>query len=383
VTGGKFKAPSAQKEGSVMTGTRNFKTLALSAALALGVSSAALAQTEVKIGMSAPITGPSANFGDSMVKGAQIAIDEEKDFKVSLNIQDDACDAQQGVNAANKLVTDGIDVLVGYHCSGSALPSLPILNKAKIPVVISQALHPSITEQGFRGVFRVISTTAQEAPAATKILMDDYGAKTIALIHDNTAVQKNLMQQTSKLIGEGGGEVVYETAVTPGATEFGVNVAKIMSEKPDAVFLVLYYPEAAHMTKQLLAAGYTGQILQCDAGVDPNFIKIAGEEVAGKTAFVTQPVTSQFAAAKPFIEAYEAKFKEKPGVLAAYTYDAMKVTLAAIRTAGSTDYEKIIEALKGYSGDHVTGKIEFDDNGQLKTGVFTRLVVKNGEFVEP
>jgi branched-chain amino acid transport system substrate-binding protein len=250
-------------------------------------------------------------------------------------------------------------------------------------VIVSQALHPSITEQGFPGVFRTISTTAQEAPAAVKILSDQWGAKSFALIHGNTAVQKNLLQQTAQLLKDKGGDVVYQTAITPSTTEFGVNVAKIMSLNPDAVFLVLYYPEAAQMTKQLIAVGYKGKILQCDAGVDPNFIKIAGEKVAEQTSFVTQPVTSQFAAAKPFIEAYEAKFKEKPGVLAAYTYDAVNVGLAAIRTAGSTDFDKVVAALKAYSGAGVTGKIEFDAKGQLKTGVFTRLVVRNGDFVEP
>lgn len=356
--------------------------LILSAAFAACSWSAHAQQLNVTIGMPAPITGPSANFGDSMVKGAQIAIDQAKDLNVTLEVQDDACDAQQGVNAINKLITDQVDIVIGYHCSGAALPSLPLLNRAKIPVIVSQALHPSITEQGFAGVFRTISTTAQEAPAAVKVLMDDWGAKSFALIHDNTAVQKNLFEQTIALIEGKGGEVKYQTAITPTTTEFGVNVAAIVDANPDAVFLVLYYPEAAQLTKQLIAAGYKGKILQCDAGVDPNFIQIAGEEIAEKTYFVTQPVTSQFAAAKPFIDAFQAKYNEKPGVLAAYTYDAVNVGLAAIRKAGSTDFDPVVNALKDYSGDHVTGKIEFDDHGQLKTGVFTTLVVRNGEFVE-
>jgi ABC-type branched-subunit amino acid transport system substrate-binding protein len=53
--------------------------LALSVALVAGsVSLAGAEPLKVTIGMPAPITGPSANFGDSMVKGAQIAIDQEK-----------------------------------------------------------------------------------------------------------------------------------------------------------------------------------------------------------------------------------------------------------------------------------------------------------------
>jgi branched-chain amino acid transport system substrate-binding protein len=360
------------------------RILGLTAALVAMSASAAMAQPkEITIGMPAPITGPSANFGDSMVKGAQIAIDQAKGIKINLDVQDDACDAQTGVNAVNKLIADQVDIVVGFHCSSAALPSLPLLNRAHIPVIVSQALHPSITEQGFPGVFRTISTTAQEAPAATKILTQDFGAKTFALIDDNTAVQKDLRQQTSKLLTSAGGKVLYETAITPSTTEFGVNVASIMSLNPDAVFLVLYYPEAAQLTKQLIEAGYKGKILQCDAGVDPNFIKIAGEAIAEQTSFVTQPVTSQFAAARPFMDAYEAKYHEKPGVLSAYTYDAMNVAIAAIETAKSTKLEAVAAALHAYSGENVTGKIEFDAKGQLKTGVFTRLVVRNGDFVEP
>ncbi len=351
-------------------------TLVLSA----GIASAAQ-PIAVKIGMPAPLTGPSANFGDAMVKGAQIAIDETPGVKVDLDVQDTACDAQTGVNAVNKLITDGVNIVVGFHCSAAALPSLPLLNRAQIPVIVSQALHPAITASGYKGVFRVISTTAQEGPAAAKILLHTFGGKTFAMVNDNTAVQKSLMEQTAVAVRKGGGKVVYTTAITPGSNEFGVNVAQIMALKPDDVFLALYYPEGAQLTKQLIQAGYQGHILNGDAGVDPNFIKIAGESVAEKTSFITQPITSQFPAAKPFIAAYTAKFHQAPGVLSAYTYDAMKVALDVIQKTHSVAYGPLVKALHAYSGQHVTGKIEFDENGQLKTGVFTRVVVRNGDFV--
>jgi len=368
-----------------MTRTRS-KVLLLCATSSILFASAALSYGQslrATIGMPAPLTGPEATFGDAMVKGAQIAIDQAKDVQLKLNVQDDGCDPQTGLNAVNKLITDKVDVIVGFHCSGATLPSLPAIHRAGIPTIVSQALHPSITEQGFAEVFRTISTSAQEAPAAAKILRDEWGAKSFVLIHDNTAIQKNLSQMTAVSLKSKGGDVTYETAVTPHTTEFGVTVAKIMSLNPDAVFLVLYYPEAAQLTKQLLAAGYKGKILECDAGVDPGFIKIAGEDIAKQVSFVTQPITSQFAAAKPFIDAYQAKYNEKPGVLSAYTYDAMNVAIAAVKKAGSVEPAKIISALKVYSGDGVTGKIEFDEKGQLKGGVFVRLVVKNGDFVTP
>jgi branched-chain amino acid transport system substrate-binding protein len=368
-----------------MSSTRSeFLLFCAASSLVFASANLSYAQSlQATIGMPAPLTGPEATFGDAMVKGAQIAIDQAKDIKLKLNVQDDACDPQAGLNAVNKLITDKVDVIVGFHCSGAAMPSLPAIHRAGIPTVVSQALHPAITEQGFAEVFRTISTSAQEAPAAAKILADEWGSKSFALVHDNTAIQKNLSQMTAVALKSRGGDVRYETAFTPHTTEFGVTVAKIMSLNPDSVFLVLYYPEAAQMTKQLFAAGYKGKILECDAGVDPGFIKIAGEDIAKQVSFVTQPITSQFPAAKPFIDAYQAKYNEKPGVLSAYTYDAMNVAIAAIKKAASVEPAKIISALKSYSGDGVTGKIEFDEKGQLKSGVFVRLVVKDGDFVEP
>lgn len=341
------------------------------------------AELSATIGMPTPMTGAEATFGDAMVKGAQIAIAEAKGINVKLDVQDDACDPQNGVNAVNKLVTDKVAMVVGFHCSGAALPALPILHRAHIPTIISQALHPAITDQGFPEVFRTISTSAQEAPAAAKILLETYKGKSFALVHDNSAIQKNLADLTVAHLKEAHGNVLSESAITPHTTEFGVAVANIVQLNPDAVFLVLYYPEAALLTKQLLAAGYKGKILEADSGIDPGFIKIAGEDVAEQVSFVTQPVTSQFPEAKAFSAAYKAKFGQEPGVLSAYTYDAMNVAITVLKQTNGTNPDKLIAALKAYKGKGITGDISFDQHGQLVGAIFVRVVVKNGDFVLP
>lgn len=365
---------------------RVFNLVAVGGLLAVGLAAGydAAAQTApIKIGVPGPMTGAEASYGDAMVKGAQIAVDEAKGLNIQLDVQDDACDPQVGVNATNKLVADGVAMVVGFHCSGAALPSLPILHRNHIPVIVSQALHPTITQQGFPEVFRTISTSAQEAPAAADYLTKVWEAKSVVLVHDNSAIQKNLADVTATHIKTAGAKVLSETAVTPHTTEFGVTVADIISKKPDAVFLVLYYPEGALLAKQLLAAGYRGHLLSADAGVDPGFIKIAGEDVAEKVVFVTQPVTNQLPAAKAFITAYKAKFGQEPGALSAYTYDAMTVALKVLKETGSTDPDKLIAKLKAYKGDGISGPIEFDSHGQLLASMFVALGVKNGEFVEP
>jgi branched-chain amino acid transport system substrate-binding protein len=214
-------------------------------------------------------------------------------------------------------------------------------------------------------------------------MLDTWKAKSVFLVHDNTAIMKNLVTLAGSAVTDAGGKVLGLTAVTPHTTEFGVTVANIMAAKPDAVFLALYYSEGALVAKQLLAAGYAGHILSSDAGVDPGFMKLAGEDVAEKVVFITQPVTAQLPAAKAFIAAYMAKYHEAPGALSAYTYDAMKVALAVLNQTHSTDPKKLLPALKAYKAEGISGPIQFDSHGQVMAADFVALVVKNGEFVEP
>jgi len=61
----------------------------------------------------------------------------------------------------------------------------------------------------------------------------------------------------------------------------------------------------------------------------------------------------------------------------------MTVAIAVLKQTNGTDPDKLIAALKAYKGDGLTGKIEFDAQGQLVGAVFVTLVVKKGEFVLP
>ena len=54
----------------------NYQKIIAVAALTLATLSPAAAQTEVKIGLIAPMSGPWARQGDLMLKGANLAIED-------------------------------------------------------------------------------------------------------------------------------------------------------------------------------------------------------------------------------------------------------------------------------------------------------------------
>ena len=210
----------------------------------------------VTIGVPAPLTGTEATVGDSLVKGARVAVDRAKGLNITLDVQDEACDPQAGVNATNKMVADKVTMVVGYYCSGATLPSVTILHRAHIPTIVAAASLPAITRQGYPEIFRVYPTSDARGPVTGDILADRLKAKTVAIIHDNTAVQKESAEAVQKSFEKRGGKVLLFSAITPHSSDFGVTVAKIMSLKPDAVMIQLYYTDAALLTKQLVAAGF-------------------------------------------------------------------------------------------------------------------------------
>ena len=106
-------------------------SLAVPIALA-AVLSAPIAGAEVLIGGAGPMTGKDAWFGEQMERGAALAVADLNVAggvlrqQVQLITVDDFCDPEQAVAAAEKLVSDGVILVVGHFCSGASIPASAI-----------------------------------------------------------------------------------------------------------------------------------------------------------------------------------------------------------------------------------------------------------------
>ena len=66
---------------------------------------------------------------------------------------------------------------------------------------------------------------------------------------------------------------------------------------------------------------------------------------------------------KAFAAEYERAFGKEPGEVAAVAFDAMNILIEAIRKAGTSDRERIQDALKNIHYEGVTGTFGFDEKG--------------------
>jgi branched-chain amino acid transport system substrate-binding protein len=341
----------------------------------------------IRLGLLTPLSGSSSAIGPYMQNGAQLAVDEINadggidGRDLELVVEDEACDPRTATAGANKLVTEGIDISVGGYCSGATLPTMPIFEKAGVPMIIPAANSTELVDQGLKNVFMINGTGTQQAEAALKF-MEKQGATRVALVDDNTSYSVDIADQTAELLEAGGGpEVVLEESVTAGESDYSANVNAVVQSNPDFVYWTGYYQEGGLIARQLRQAGYAGSFMVADGSVDAQLVEIAGPENAeGVFATMTQ-TPDTIPGAEDWIADYREKFDAEPGPYSTQSYDAVRVAAEALREAGSTETDALISALEDIDGlELFSGPLTFTEEHTLSSGGFLILSVQNGKF---
>ncbi len=334
--------------------------------------------------MPIPLSGDSAANGPYMRNGAQMAVDEINDQggvlgrKLQLQPEDDACDPQTATAAANKLVAQKVTASVGGYCSGATLPTLPIFNRAKIPMVIPTANSDQLYEKPLPYVFLINSTGTQQATTAVEHITKLGSQKTV-LVHDNTSYSKNLADNVSK---DPAGKAVATIAIAKGESDHGAAVNATLAKQPDMVYFTGYHADGGLFIRQLRQAGYQGKIMVADGAVHTDLIKIAGQDKA-QGVYATMTGLPEFTpGAEGWIAKYKAKFTADPGPYSTQSYDAVRLVADALTRSGSTDGEKLREALEKTDGFQMfSGPLKFTDKHTLAKSGFVIIEVKGDKFV--
>jgi branched-chain amino acid transport system substrate-binding protein len=350
----------------------------------------ATAQTVVKIGHVAPLTGSIAHLGKDNELGAKLAIEELNAKKLTIGgkqvtfellSEDDAADPKQGTAAAQKLVDAGVVGVIGHLNSGTSIPASRIYSDAGIPQISPSSTAPKYTQQGFKTTFRVVANDGQLGGTLGRYAVKDIKAKSIAVIDDRSAYGQGVADEFLKSAKAAGGKVVGREYTNDKATDFNAILTKLKGAKPDLIFYGGMDAVGGPMMRQMKQLGIDARFMGGDGICTTEMAKLAGDALGeGKVVCAEAGgVTPDKAAA---MEAFRKKFKEKTGLevqlYAPYVYDAVNVMVAAMQKANSTDPKKYLPELAKIQYDGVTGRISFDKHGDVKDGTLTLYTFKNG-----
>ncbi|MGA9774913.1 MAG: branched-chain amino acid ABC transporter substrate-binding protein [Candidatus Dormiibacterota bacterium] len=350
-----------------------------------------IAHGTYSVGVPMPMTGAEAQAGTEIYDGESLAVSEINKaggvlgHKIVLNEQDDACDPQTAVNAANDLVSAGVQAIVGNYCSSAAQPSEPIFARANggngIPNIQPSANSSTLTQAGFHNVFLIDPSGSQQATEAAAFFTKILKVKSLLIADDQSTYAVNVAQLTAQDLRGSGVQTFPIQAVPDTTQDFSSVITTISSDHAQAVYWTGYFAQAAEFVRQLRAAGSNIPFVTADGSVDPSFISDGGSAASG--TYATIAVITQYLsgpAAKKFDQNYTAAYHSQPGPYSAYGYDGIYALANAAKKANSLDPVKVIAALHSLKFTGLTGPVSFAADGARQGAHFIVLEVVNGQY---
>lgn len=366
-----------------MTLTRRGFTAALAAGMTAPylIRNASAQGATIKIGMCAPITGPAAEAGKYATGGAKLAVEAINKAggvlgkQLELIVEDDQTTNPGIVLAFSKLAAQSDIVgFLGSIRSTQVHAMAPDVLKLGKPVMFG-GTDPNLTKLGNPWLFRFRPNDSYSGR-----VIADYGVKTLgkkkwAVLHSTDAFGTAGGKALTEALGKLDATIALDQGYANQSQDFTPVVLAI--KQSGAEILGSYFTfenDLGIFARQLRQLGVNIPWVGSPSIVNVTALKLAGPALYG-TYGVADYAEESSEASKAFGKAYRDAYKVAPDNQSSWPYDAVTVLAAAINKAGSTDPQKIrdaIVAIKKFPG--AEGEYNFDKNGD---GLHGYNIVKN------
>ncbi|MCK4918322.1 MAG: ABC transporter substrate-binding protein [Candidatus Pacebacteria bacterium] len=333
----------------------------------------------IKIGVILPLTGDAASYGQTAQRGVELAVEKIKNedgIDVEVIFEDSQIDPAKAVSSLQKLINlDNIDYVLGFS-SGETLAMCPISNLNEV-ILMTIGTSPEITGCGDYTFRDSPSDIYQGIVLAEKVSDNNY--ENIALIYINNDYGVGLKTEFEKNFE---GNILLTESFGLGETDFRTQLTKIKTAEPEAIVLIGIFPEVGRLLKQRAELDILAPIFGSE-GVknDSLFEEVPADMLDDIYAiFTAQYEGSEY---QEFKNAHLQRYGEEYGAFSDYVYDNILTLVDAIkRCKDFNDVECVKENI--YKTDIVgaTGRIEFDENGDVINKLYSLYKVENNEFIE-
>jgi branched-chain amino acid transport system substrate-binding protein len=333
----------------------------------------------LKVGVLLPRSGAQAGIGQDCFRGVELTNPILKANgwpELQIMSADTETNVEVARARAEKLISDGAQLLVGAFDSGQTTAIAQVAEQKGIPFVINIAAAPPITEQGYKFVFRNFPTAPMilgDAFANQKEIFAATGSapKTVVFMHVNdtfgTAMSKAVPGLMPKF--DMPYKIVETISYDPTARDLSVEVSKAKATGADALMMVSRLNDAILITRELIKQRWSpmGVLSMGPGWYEDQYLKTLGKLSDGPISLVPW-----YDPNKKLSKQLEAAIAKKfPGVNLntnhIYTFEALLVAADAYKRAKSTDPKALADAIRATNiADNVsTGPgIQFNAKGQ-------------------
>jgi branched-chain amino acid transport system substrate-binding protein len=353
--------------------------LALACAIAALTPLTAAAEEPIEIGFPIPLSGPTAVYGEPVLRGAEMAVAEINakggvlGRKLEILSRDSKANADEAVRLARELIIkDNVDFLVGTLTSAEAPAVSTVAKENKIVFIAPTSKSTILTDPSHIHpyIFRVSSNTDVEGLAGATLMARWKDVKTVATIAPDYAYGRDsiaaFIVSLKKLRPDI--QIIDQQWPKLGEPDFTAFITAEMGKKPDAVYCSLFAGDFVTFTKEATPRGYFKAINNrlidaAEVGTTDEAQALGGDYPYGIISDSYDPVIftgNEPPEHKKFIEDLKAFTKEKyASGWSIVGYQSIYALADGIKKAGDTKSDDVAKALLGMTFDTPVGKRTF------------------------
>lgn len=334
---------------------------------------------EIRVLLSAPLTGDSAEFGVALQRGAELAAEQinaaggisegpHQGATITIEAVDDQLSTDAATTIGSQFVDDeGLWMLTGFWTSGQAQAAAQVA--ARDDLTVCTASGASFLTTDNENIYTTSPPFASMTAALIDYVKNDMGASKIALIRTDFSYIDDLEVGLKAEAEKQGIEIVSEQTYQWGSTQdFKTYLSTAADAGPDVILDASLQTEKGQMFQQAKELGIDIPIVDwAMEGPAETFLGIAGDLAVGAVQMQTGPIlgagNEQSVAMQ---QAWTEKYGETMRTAGGYTYQCILYLAEALKTAETRqDLNAAFAAID--SGEGPWGPLGFTDRRQ--TGV--------------
>ncbi|MDG4785336.1 ABC transporter substrate-binding protein [Micromonospora sp. WMMD1102] len=379
------------------------RTAVTAAVLAVVLATAACGQDSepggddgpLKVGQIVSLTGNYAPLGTENEKSVKLAVEQVNAAggvlgrQIELLVRDDKSQPDQSVLAFNDLKGRDVAAVIGSPFSNSALATIPLVDREKIPYVSLTPADEQV-DPVHPYVFVVPATSGTYADRILQYLKAQNISR-VAVAYDGKSSYARAGFNGTKAKAAGYGITLTATPeFQTTTTEFSAVFNQVRSSGAQALVVWATGPPGVALAKQFPTANLGVPVVFTGAQasklwLEPVGAAAEGAVVASSIGVVgdSLPDGAQKKAIAELAEPFEKQHGYPPPQFAQDGYSGVKLLVAAIEKAGSTEPEKIQAALEGLTATTPNGTYTYSatDHAGLKADYISINTVKGGALV--
>ena len=366
-------------------------------AAAFGAATTARAADAVKIGIMWPLTGNAAAAGQASKAAIEVALDIINNAhpelgslplaatsglpnlggaKLEVVFVDHEGNPSTAQQLTTRLITqDKVNALMGAYQSSCSFTATAVAERYGIPFMVGESSALNITTRGFKWTFRGTPIATDYARTYVRFFADmkreGRSIGSIAIVNENTDYGTSVGDAIEAESKKADIPVAIRIPYSASSTDVSAQVLQLKQKAPDVVIFISYTADSILYMKTMKNLDYRPpMVIGDDTGFsDPSFIPAVADIAQGAMNRSAWDIGKPGSTTYKINEMYKAKTGRDLDDTSARNMQSFFALADAINRAGSTDPEKIREALittdlkpdqlmMGYQG------VKFDNTGQ-------------------